>query len=63
MAAAIICECCGKAIKTKDARHVRVYRMNSATSYNSGDCEDYFDICKECYTSIEELLKHKEKDK
>lgn len=62
MAAAVICECCGKPGSTSDMLHIRVHKMASATEFKS-KAEDYFDVCKDCYKKIDELLEHKEKHK
>lgn len=62
MAAAVICECCGDVKSVKVMVHVRVYEMTSPEQYRT-KAEDYFDICKDCYTHVEDLLKYKEKRK
>lgn len=62
MAAVVICECCGEVKKYTDTVHVRVHRTTSPTSFINSP-EDQFDVCKECYKKIEQMLAHKENKK
>jgi len=62
MAAAVVCECCGEVKAIKDTVHVRVHQMTCATEFRCSP-EDYFDVCKECYKKIEQMLAHKENKK
>lgn len=62
MAAAVICERCGKIIPANNALHLRVHPLTSAENYSTKTL-DYFDVCKDCYKDVEAILTHKEKNK
>ena len=62
MAAVIKCECCGKVVDYRDAKHVRVHRMNDATHFASNALL-YCDVCNDCHMKFIDMLKHMEADK
>lgn len=52
MAAVVKCECCDKVVDYKNAMHIRMYRMTSATTYESGSAKEIADVCNDCYSRI-----------
>ena len=55
MAEAIICDACGITCKPSDAKHVRMHRLASATSYNTAVLAKY-DVCNKCYSKLDKFL-------
>ena len=56
MAAAVICDCCGAAVKHQVAKHVRIYALSSATTFDTHKLKDAADVCDTCYHKIRQLL-------
>ena len=59
MAAVVKCECCGKVLCYKDALHIRVHKLGSATTFMNNP-ESYADVCKGCGEQIMKLMKQAE---
>ena len=55
MAEAIICDACGVTCKPKEAMHVRMHRLSSATNYQTATVK-YYDICNTCYDNVTKFL-------
>lgn len=63
MAAAVICECCGKVVPANKSLHIRVHKTNEPGRFMTS-AEDYFDVCEECYNGrILPVLANKEQKK
>lgn len=56
MAAVVKCDGCGTCVEYKDAMHVRIYPMDSATTFKSSKCSNTGDLCTECYRKLLMLL-------
>lgn len=56
MAAVVRCDCCGEHVMHNNARHVRFYKMDSATSYLSKSATDTADVCDNCYHKLRQML-------
>ena len=52
MASVIKCDRCGHVSdKLIDFKHIRVYKLTSATTFNTND-KAHFDICEICYENM-----------
>lgn len=56
MAAAVVCDCCRAVTTPKDAKHVRIYKLATATTYDPHHVKDTADICDTCYHKIRQML-------
>lgn len=56
MAAAVVCDGCKAVIKPREAKHVRIYKLVTATTYDSQSVKDTADVCDACYHKIRQML-------
>ena len=62
MAAVIKCDACEKMCTTKEAKHIRIYKLKDAEHFDP-TAYKYLDVCPECYEKLCELLKLEDKKK
>lgn len=62
MAAVIKCDACEKTCSTKEAKHIRIYKLKDAEHYDTTAIK-YADVCHECYDKLSALLKLEDKKK
>lgn len=55
MAAVVKCDACGAIVGYSKAKHVRVFTLDSATTYRS-PAEHHADICSECHKKLKTFL-------
>lgn len=56
MAAIVKCDSCGDCVKHTEAVHIRMYKMDSATTYRTADVKHTADVCQECYKKLRAML-------
>lgn len=56
MATVIKCDACDAVVKPREAMHVRIYPMDTATTFKSSDCKHAADICVSCEKKLKEFL-------
>lgn len=56
MAAAVICDVCKRTVMHSKATHIRMHRLENATTYYS-TCNEHFDVCAECLAALKQYAK------
>lgn len=57
MASAVVCDCCGAVSKHQNAKHVRIYCLSSATTFDPHKLKDNADVCDACWHKLRQMLK------
>lgn len=55
MAAVVKCDACGCVVEYSKAKHVRVFALDSVTTYRA-HAEHYADVCSECHKKLKTFL-------